>query len=294
MKIALFAVDIDAKWASRIQLLIDALCERGVQLCYSKVFHESLKSLGLHFPDGVVFSSFEDLPKATSLFLALGGDGTFLNSASIVRDSEIPVAGINFGRLGFLTTAKVQEDENNWIDFLIEGKFNIQKRSLLKIDGCGLPSMTFPYALNEISIQRKTPFMIGIDLKINGYAVPTYWADGLLVATPTGSTAYSLSVGGPIVAPGSNVFIIAPIAPHNLNIRPLIVPDESELEIAIRTRIDGALMTVDNKQFCISSSDVIHLSKAKFEMNNVTFSKAGFFAALQEKLLWGEDKRNNS
>lgn len=294
MKIAIFGMEIDPKWVPRVKILLDALTRKGGELCYYSKLYHSLIGLGLVSAEASSFSSSEDLPKETSLVLALGGDGTFLNSLSIVRDSNIPVAGINFGRLGFLTTAKVSEEENGWIDLLIEGKFNIQKRSLLKIDGCNMPDGSFPYALNEISIQRKNAYMIGIDLKINGCAVPTYWADGLLVATPTGSTAYSLSVGGPIVAPGSNVFIIAPIAPHNLNIRPLIVSDSSELEIVIRSKIGQALLTIDNRSFCISSADVLKLGKAGFQMNNVTFSKEGFFAALQEKLLWGEDKRNNA
>ena len=224
----------------------------------------------------------------------MGGDGTFLNSLTLIRNKNIPVAGINFGRLGFLTTVKVSSQDDKLIDSLLRGEYDIEKRTLLKLQSDNIPSDFYPYALNEISLQRNTPYMIGIELKIDGEIIPTYWADGLLISTQTGSTAYSLSVGGPIVTPGSNVFIVVPIAPHNLNVRPLIVSDSSILEIKIITKSDKAVLTVDNRSFTVSSENTVRLSKADFYINNVSFSKSGFFDALREKLLWGEDKRNNS
>lgn len=285
MKVALFGRNLDPKWNGKIEMLLDALASEGAEFCSFQ---------GLNISRGSLFSSHEDLPGDVDLFLALGGDGTFLNSLTIVRDRPIPIAGINFGRLGFLTTAKVNGDGDKWISLLMEGKYDIEKRSVLSLESAfPLKEGLYPYALNEITIQRKTPYMIGIDLKINGERIPRYWADGILVATPTGSTAYSLSVGGPIVTPGSGVFIIAPIAPHNLNVRPLIIPDTSMIDIEIHTKNGEAVLTVDNRSMKISEENKLRLSKAPFQLNNVTFSKAGFFAALQEKLLWGEDKRNN-
>ena len=156
-----------------------------------------------------------------------------------------------------------------------------------------LPGENFPFALNEVSIQRNSPSMLGIEITIDGDKVPIYWADGFLIATPTGSTAYSLSVGGPIVMPGANVFIVAPIAPHNLNIRPLIVPDTSEITIRIHSRSDGAMLTLDNRSFKMNPDDKLVLRKANFKLNYITPNTSDFFEVLKEKLLWGEDKRNN-
>jgi NAD+ kinase len=293
MNIALFGINPDPKWNVKIDFLLNAIKNSGAQLFYYRSLYDYFISSALpNIPTGEIFTCAEDLPADISLFLALGGDGTFLNSLTIIKNSNIPIAGINFGRLGFLTTARVSGSDDAWIDSLLKGEYNIEKRSVLKLQADGIPSAFYPYALNEITIQRSTPYMIGIELKINGERIPTYWADGLLISTPTGSTAYSMSVGGPIVTPGSNVFIIAPISPHNLNVRPLIVHDSSHLEVKVISKSENAILTVDNRSFNASSDDTLHLSKADFNINNVYFSKSGFFDALKEKLLWGEDKRN--
>ncbi len=284
--IAIYGQDLDPKWENKLNILIDSLLSHpDVSLCFYKGLKDSDDS----------FSSHSDLPSDISLFLALGGDGTFLNSLTFVRDRNIPVAGINFGRLGFLTTARVLEDNpNQWISSLVNSRFKIDPRPILNIVSENLPEEFYPFALNEISIQRGDPYMISIDLKVNGMEIPTYWADGLLIATSTGSTAYSLSVGGPIVAPGSNVFIIAPVAPHNLNVRPIIVPSDSQMEILIHSKYHPAVVSVDNRSFTINGEKPIRLSLADFKMQFVSFTDSNFFQALHEKLLWGEDKRNNS
>lgn len=297
MNIALFGTDITFTYSENIERLIKGLLSHGAKLSYYGEIYPFLSEVasqrGFSLPEGELFSSHADLPQDLDLFLALGGDGTFLHSLSIVRDRDVKVAGINFGRLGFLTAAKVTGGENDWISLLLEGRCDVISRATIKVETDSLPEGMFPFALNEISIQRRTPYMIGIDLKIDGIEIPTYWADGLLIATPTGSTAYSLSVGGPIVTPEAGVFVISPIAPHNLNVRPLILPDNVEIEMKITSRADEVMLTVDNREVIIPSTSVIRLKKGEFSMKTLSLSRDGFFQALQEKLLWGADKRNN-
>lgn len=238
------------------------------------------------------FYKGEILP-GTDLVLALGGDGTFLRAINMLRGSEIPIAGINFGRLGFLTSAKVEDGENLWIEDLLSGNYGIQKRLLLKVSSDSLPHAVYPYALNEFSIQRQNPAMLRIEVAIDGAPLPSYWADGVVVSTPTGSTAYSLSVGGPIVTPDSDVFIIAPIAPHNLNIRPIVAPASSCLEISFSGKaMQKGGVTLDNIAFEAPAGSRFVVSRAEYSANCITFSRGGFIEALRDKLLWGEDKRN--
>jgi NAD+ kinase len=297
MNIALFGTSIAQQFSGNIENILKGLISAGVSLSYFRDLHPFLEDVaskgGFSLPQGAIFSSNEDLPPDVDIFLALGGDGTFLHSLSIVKDNDVKVAGINFGRLGFLTTAKAQEVGSEWIPMLLEGKYDVIERSTLKIVSDALPEGFYPFALNEISIQRRTPYMIGVELKIDGIEIPTYWADGLLIATPTGSTAYSLSVGGPIVTPESGVFVISPIAPHNLNVRPLIVTDHSKIQMRIVSRADEVMLTVDNREVIIPSGSSIVLEKGDFVLKTVSLTKEGFFQALKEKLLWGADKRNN-
>lgn len=295
MKIALFGRDMtDADNLVRLKVLLDTLHDKKADLCYFEAFYRSLVgNKSLKIPAGSFFTSAQDLPDDTNLFLSLGGDGTFLSSLSFVRDRGIPLAGINFGRLGFLTTAKVGKDAPGWIDDLLNSNYSIQERFLLKIETSSIPHDFYPYAVNEVSIQRKDSLMLSIDVVIDSLALPTYWADGLVISTPTGSTAYSLSVGGPIVMPDSKVMIIAPIAPHNLNVRPLVVPVDSMLEIVVHSRREDAAVTIDNRTFTIPSKEKIVITKGEYCFKYVSLFDNNFIAALKNKLLWGEDKRND-
>ena len=241
-------------------------------------------------PQGELFEGHNDLPEHIDMFLTLGGDGTFLESLTIVRDRQIPIAGINFGRLGFLTTACV-EDNNPWIEKLVNGDYAIEERALLHLQKENLPQGFYPYAMNEITIQRLTPSMLEIEISIDGHPLPKYWSDGILVATATGSTAYSMSIGGPIVTPDSKVLIIAPISPHNLNVRPLIVPQSSTVEISFQGRHPQALLTVDNRSVDIAAGEKVTISRGEFPIKSIAINN-NFIAALNQKLLWGEDKRN--
>ena len=234
-----------------------------------------------------------ELQPDTDLVLALGGDGTFLRAIKMLQGRPIPIAGINFGRLGFLTSAKVEEGENAWIEDLLKGNYSIQKRMLLQVESEAVPHGIYPFALNEFSIQRHNPSMLRIDVAFGGEHLPAYWADGVVVSTPTGSTAYSLSVGGPIVTPDSDVLIIAPIAPHNLNIRPIVASADSELEITFTAKSSQTgVVTLDNTSFEVPVGSTFKLRKASYFAECITFHNAGFIDALKDKLLWGEDKRN--
>lgn len=271
MKIALYHRDP----RKGIEALKQLLREKGATLaCY-----------------GEDFFSWEDLPADTGLFLSLGGDGTFLQSLTFVRDRGIPVAGINFGRLGFLTTARA-DDADRWIDDLLAGRFLVEERSLLRVVCGEMPADFYPFALNEVSLQRRGSGMLSVQVSVDGRELPAYWSDGLVIATPTGSTAYNLSVGGPIVMPSSEVMVIAPIAPHNLNVRPLVIPLSSHVQMRFESRSGQALLAVDNRPFTLSSGMEVSLSRGRYGLRYASFSDNSFIGALRTKLLWGEDRRN--
>lgn len=227
----------------------------------------------------------------TGGLLSLGGDGTFLMGAKIAVQADIPILGVNFGRLGFLSEAKPDELPQA----ILRGELKVEERELLQVMTDDEPSDSFwPYALNETSISRDGASMLGIDVMIDGAPLPTYWADGLLVATSSGSTAYSLSVGGPICTPDSKVFIVAPISPHNLNVRPLVVPQTTRIEISLRSREGRAVFSMDNRNRRISSGTRIIVSEAPVRLKRLRTGKSTFINALRTRLLWGEDVRNGN
>ncbi|MDD3988846.1 MAG: NAD(+)/NADH kinase [Bacteroidales bacterium] len=293
MKIALFAREIEKVWRERLCLIIQTLRERGAELCYYKPFYDkALIRYKLDLPPAPSYNGYEDLPQDTALLVCFGGDGTYLESLTHVRERNIPIAGVNFGRLGFLTGAGM--NDLSWIDNLISGKFTVEKRSLLKISSPGLPDDFFRYALNEITVQRKDPSMLGVKVSIDGVRLPSNWSDGLVISTPTGSTAYSLSIGGPIILPGAKVLIVAPIAPHNLNVRPLVIPESVSIQVSISSRWKEVILSTDNRFISVSAKELFTITKAEYDLNYVIFSTGGFIGALKEKLRWGDDTRNSS
>lgn len=233
------------------------------------------------------------IPRDTDFLLSIGGDGTFLSAAALVGDSGIPVLGVNLGRLGFLSENRPESVASA----LLGGEYTIENRTLLGA-GFSIPAGdsaidSRPFALNEITVHRYGGAMLGVDVSIDGAALPTYWADGLLVATSSGSTAYSLSVGGPIVLPEARVLIIAPIASHNLNVRPMVVPDTSKIEIGLRSRDEKVILTMDNRSAEIDPDMKITVSMAQFSLKRVRLNSSDFINALTGKLFWGEDIRNS-
>ena len=246
---------------------------------------ETIEKEGIECSD--IFSVHDPLP-AADMILSMGGDGTLLSLLPIVRDSGIPILGVNYGRLGFLSSSAPQEVGKA----VASGKFSIEKRSLIHVPG--VSDRIYPYALNELAIHRIGAAMLGIEVSVDGAPLPTYWADGILVATSSGSTAYSLSVGGPIVLPEAKVLIIAPIAPHNLNVRPLVIPDTSVVKIGFVSRDKNVLFTADNRNTEISASSTITVSMARFSLRRVRLNSSNFINALTGKLFWGEDIRNGN
>lgn len=240
------------------------------------------------------FSSHTELNNSFDMLISIGGDGTILRAATLVRDSGIPILGVNAGRLGFLASVQ-KETIENFLQFVIEKKYSISPRSLLSLE-C-MPEnediKELNFAMNEISVSRKdTTSMITIDTDLNGEYLNSYWADGLIIATPTGSTGYSLSCGGPILTPDVNSLVITPIAPHNLNARPLVIPDGTEIRLKVSGREDFYLVSLDSRITSIQNDSILIIKKTPFQINMVEIPGETFLKTLRNKLLWGEDKRN--
>ena len=230
------------------------------------------------------------LRQETDMVLSVGGDGTFLSVSKLVADSGIPVVGVNMGRVGFLSENRPEDVAES----ILNGTYTIEDRALL----CATQVLENGeiaeeiHAFNEVTVHRSGPAVLGVDVCLDGKNLPTYWADGLIVSTSSGSTAYSLSVGGPIVLPQSKVLIISPIAPHNLNIRPLVVPDTSEIVLRMQSRDGKYVFTADNVNRELPEDAEIRVSLAQFSLRRVRLNKSDFINALTEKLFWGEDVRN--
>lgn len=234
-----------------------------------------------------------DVLPETDLVLSMGGDGTFLSTAHVVADIGLPILGVNFGRIGFLCENRPEAVKKA----LLEGEFSIEYRTVLNATLKGPDARKsigmLPYSVNEVALHRSGSSVLGIHVSINGDPLPTYWADGLLVATSSGSTAYSLSVGGPICLPDTKVLIIAPVAPHNLNVRPIVVPETAKIDISFESRDGRATMSNDNRVVEIQPDWSIHIEMAQFSLKRIRLAESGFVKALTSRLFWGEDMRNN-
>ena len=242
----------------------------------------------------IPFETSNDLDSSIDIMVSIGGDGTFLRCIEFIRELDIPVMGINTGNLGFLATSK-KEDINDSISKIFHKDFNVENRTLIKVnsDEIGINDYVFPCALNEVSVVRKdTTSMINIKTSLDGNHLNTYWADGLIVSTPTGSTGYSLSCGGPVISPTSGSFALTPISPHNLNVRPLVISDMTKIELSVSGREKNHLLSIDSKIFTIENDTIIKIEKAEFNFKIAHFSNNSFYESLKEKLLWGKDKRN--
>ncbi len=238
------------------------------------------------------FSSHLDFQSGIDLVLSIGGDGTFLKSVTYVRDSGVPILGVNTGRLGFL--ANISKDQiHHALDEVKNGNFTHQKRSLLRVESESDLFGEDNFALNEVTIHKKdNASMITVHAKLDGNYLNSYWADGLIVATPTGSTAYSLSCGGPIITPGCQVHILTPIAPHNLNVRPMVVPDHMPVELSVEGRGRRFLISLDSTAKSIRQGEIMVVRKAEYMINVVKFEETTFLNTIRNKMLWGLDRRN--
>ncbi|MBE6222899.1 MAG: NAD(+) kinase [Bacteroidales bacterium] len=234
-----------------------------------------------------------DVQPNTDLVLSMGGDGTFLSAAHVVADIGLPILGVNFGRIGFLCENRPEDVRRA----LLEGDFRIEYRTVLNATLKGPDARKsigmLPYSVNEVALHRSGSAVLGIHVSIDGEPLPTYWADGLIVATSSGSTAYSLSVGGPICMPDTKVLVVAPIAPHNLNVRPIVLPETAKVDISFESRDGRATMSTDNRVVEIQPDWSIHVEMAQFSLKRIRLAQSGFVKALTSRLFWGEDMRNN-
>lgn len=292
MQIAIYGRSTNDNTSEYIQQLFHKLNEYKTEILIYEPFYGFIKQKLELVGNIKTFSKHTDLKGKVDAMLSLGGDGTFLETLAFVRDSGIPVLGINTGRLGFL--ANVAKTEiNDAIETLMSKKFTIETRSLLSVSGPNGIFGEVNYGLNELTVMKKdTSSMITINAYINGDYLNSYFADGLIIATPTGSTAYSLSCGGPLVMPGSENFVITPVAPHNLNVRPLVISDNNVITLKVEGRSPNYLVTLDSRSEVIESNIELTIKKANFSAHLIKLENQSFFTTMRNKLLWGLDKRN--
>ncbi len=292
MKIAIYGRPTQGNSSESIQFLFDKLMECRAEIVIYQPFYEFI-SKQLVLPASVTtFQSHLDIKKGVNYMFSLGGDGTFLETLMYVRDSGIPILGINTGRLGFL--ANVAKTEiSAAVDALVSKRYTIEPRALLSLTTSGNLFGEVNYALNELTVMKKDSLaMVTVNAYIDGQYLNSYFADGLIVATPTGSTAYSLSCGGPLVMPGSQNFVITPIAPHNLNVRPLVISDSHIITLKITGRSSQYMVSLDSRSEVIDSTIELTLKKADFYAHLIKLENQSFFSTIRNKLLWGLDKRN--
>jgi NAD+ kinase len=268
--------------------------ENDVEMIIEEAFLKLLYEKKIVKKEYKTFQSHKELDASFDIMISIGGDGTILRAATLVRDSGIPILGINAGRLGFL--AMVQKDEiAEFLQLIIEKKYTISERNLISLTGTpDIPEISdINFAMNEISVSRKdTTSMITIETYLNDEFLNSYWADGLIISTPTGSTGYSLSCGGPILTPNVSSLVITPIAPHNLNARPLVIPDDTVIKLKITGREEQYLVSLDSRIASVKNESVLTIKKTPFKIKMVEVQEETFLKTLRNKLLWGEDKRN--
>ena len=283
---------LDSAQQQYIQAFFDELDKEGITPVIFQPYFKEIKP-HLSLPSAsLTFSAHEELTDDIDFVISLGGDGTLLDTVTLVRDKNIPVVGINFGRLGFL--ASIGRDElHDAVKALARRSYIIDKRTLIHLDS-NIPLFNdVPYALNEFAIhKRDTSPMVKIHTYLNGELLNTYWADGLILATPTGSTGYSLSCAGPVVFPDACSLVLTPIAPHNLNVRPIVIPDNTIISFEVESRADEIICALDSRREIVDKNVLLAVRKENFTMNLVRLNENNFLQTLRNKLSWGLDKRN--
>jgi NAD+ kinase len=292
LKAAIYSRGLESNQQKDVQLFFDELDKEQI---IPVVFEPFLKQINPYISLPALsetFSGTDDLTEDIDFFISLGGDGTLLDTVTLVKNKRIPVVGINFGRLGFL--AGIGRDEMvTAVKALARRSYIIDRRTLIHLDSNVALFNDVPYALNEFAIhKRDTAPMIKIHTYLNGELLNTYWADGLILATPTGSTGYSLSCAGPVVFPDSSSFVITPVAPHNLNVRPIIIPDNTIVSFEVESRSDDIICALDSRREIVNKNVLLAVRRENFMMNLVRLNENNFLQTLRNKLSWGLDKRN--
>lgn len=292
MKVGIYGQSNNKITFKYVNELVRVLSENGIDFIMEVNFYESFKQRS-PIKEVPVFSDYHDLDPDLDFFFTVGGDGTFLRSITLIRDHKIPILGINTGRLGFLATVPKESIEAA-IEQLVKGEYELKKRALLQVETDQKEDFKgLNFALNEVSVSRKnTASMIKVDTYLDEEFLTTYWSDGLIVSTPTGSTGYSMSCGGPIISPTAKNIVLTPIAPHSLAVRPLVIPLQTQIELQIDSRVDEVLLTLDSRMYTLHNKSKVSIEKANFQIKTVRLTGQSFIKTLREKLLWGEDKRN--
>ena len=293
MKVAIYGRNFEDSFNDSILSLFEILESNKAEIIIYKAFYNFIKSkVKIDIPDINFFTKPEDIKKDFDILLSIGGDGTFLESIIFIKDSKIPIAGINSGRLGFLANISKNEMKSA-LKKILKKSYSFEERELIQLETENKLFGDYNFALNELTVQKKdSSSMITVHVYSKGKFLNTYWVDGLIISTPTGSTAYSLSAGGPIVVPSAQNFIITPLAPHNLTVRPLVVPNNQELTLKVEGRDKNFLISLDHRYETLTSSIELKIKKAKFTIRMLKHDDRTFFSTLREKLMWGVDKRN--
>ena len=291
MKVALHGLSLKAEHFPQIELLFQELGNHGFEVFATEPFDRQLKMNGNKLLTYWVLENTEEMAQM-DFIISIGGDGTLLDTVCVVGSHETPILGLNIGRMGFLATVATDRISEA-VGYLAEGNFQIESRSLLRLDSNRRLFNGINFALNEFTIhKRDTSSMITVHTYIDGKYLNSYWADGLIVATPTGSTGYSLSCGGPLITPEAKSLVITPVSPHNLNVRPIIVSDDSEISFKIEGRADKFMISLDSRSSSISSDVDLSVKKERFSAKLVKLPHYHFFDTLRQKLNWGYDMRN--
>lgn len=292
MKILLFSRGKLDHSRDEIKYLLGMFGRHGLSWMVNAEFAQVMAKAGVAIPPEAQYVSMSEHPDA-DMVVCYGGDGTFLEAVRRLGNMPVPVLGINSGRLGFLANVPKDNVEQAMAD-IASGNYRIERRNLVRVEGDFEEQPAYPYAFNEFSVQRDGAGMISVDAFVDGEMVGRYWGDGLILSTPAGSTAYSLSVGGPIMAPGCECFVLAPIAPHNLTMRPVVLPDNCEVTFKIGTRDKNVFVMLDNSSFKACDGAEFRISKADAEVFLVALHNISFYDTLRNKLLWGLDRRDET
>jgi NAD+ kinase len=292
MKIGLFGIEFYNNYLPYYKQIVERLEKENVRISVYKPLYESMKPHVKFNKKISVFNDYQDVRENVDVMFSIGGDGTILSSVTIVRDTLIPILGINLGNLGFLSSIGKDEIDTT-ITEVLHNNYILDKRTLIRLHTNERLFGDLNFALNEFAVHKKDNLsMIKVHVYVNDQFLNTYWADGLIVATPTGSTGYSLSCFGPIVAPGSKNFIITPISTHNLTVRPIVLPDDSIIKLKVSGRNKQFMGGLDSRYEVFNSASELTLSKCGFRVNLIQIASASFFNTIREKLNWGIDKRN--
>jgi len=295
-KVAIYGQSYSISAEKEIKILLEVLEEKNIIYFIEEQFYNLLIEGNYLDKKQLTFSHFKDLDTTFDAMFTIGGDGTILRAVTYIRDLGIPILGINTGRLGFLATIQKNEIKES-IALILKGEFSISERSLLAIKTAPeLESFSeLNFALNEVTIARKnTTSMIGVSTSLDNEYLTNYWADGLIIATPTGSTGYSLSCNGPVISPDSKNLVITPIAAHNLNARPMVISDDTKIQLEINSREKDFLISLDSRITTVPENTIVYLEKAAFTIKSILLNNQSFLKTLRSKLLWGEDTRNET